>query len=239
MVSKERILAEIKRTAKENGGRPLGARRFQNETGISAYEWGKHWARYGDAVRDAGLQPNQRNAAYTDEFLIQKVIGITRKLGNFPTFRELLVEKGNDPGMPDQSAFQRLGGKRGIALKVAHYCEGRWEYKDITALCAPLLTRIVPEEKGESISETVGEVYLFRSGRYYKIGRTNDTVRRGTEIRIQLPERLHLIHSIKTDDPSGIEAYWHKRFESKRKGGEWFNLTQADIRAFKRWKRIY
>ncbi len=62
----------------------------------------------------------------------------------------------------------------------------------------------------------IGEVYLFKSGRYYKIGKTKDTVRRGSEIRIQLPEKLDLIHSIMTDDPSGIEAYWHKRFALNR-----------------------
>ena len=84
----------------------------------------------------------------------------------------------------------------------------------------------------------VGEVYLFKSGHYYKIGKTNDTVRRGSELRIQLPETVRLIHSIKTDDPSGIEAYWHKRFEAKRKNGEWFDLSSAEIKAFKRWRRI-
>jgi hypothetical protein len=81
-------------------------------------------------------------------------------------------------------------------------------------------------------------VYLFKSGRYYKIGKTNDTVRRGKEIRVQLPERTDLIHAIKTDDPSGVEAYWHKRFESKRKQGEWFDLRPSDIKAFKRWRKI-
>ena len=89
-----------------------------------------------------------------------------------------------------------------------------------------------------NIPNEIGEVYLFKSGRYYKIGKTNDTVRRGNEIRIQLPEKTEMIHSIKTDDLSGVEAYWHRRFKSKRMNGEWFDLNSSDVKAFKRWQRI-
>lgn len=107
----------------------------------------------------------------------------------------------------------------------------------IVELCEPILDTS-EEENIDSADSKVGEVYLFKSGRYYKIGKTIDTVRRGNELRIQLPEKCVLIHSIKTDDPSGIEAYWHRRFESKRMQGEWFDLSSADVKAFKRWRRI-
>ncbi len=115
-----------------------------------------------------------------------------------------------------------------------------------------MTAKVILENELEAIPHTVsnntdarekdvvyGFVYLFKSGRYYKIGKTKDMVRRGTEIRIQLPEKLDLIHSIQTDDPSGVEAYWHRRFDEKRMNGEWFDLNSADIRAFKRWRRIY
>jgi len=83
--------------------------------------------------------------------------------------------------------------------------------------------------------------YLLKHGsrREYKIGRTNNPLRREGEIGIQLPEKLQPLHYIKTDDPVGVEAYWHMRFASKRKEGEWFALSAQDVRAFNRWKRIY
>ena len=88
-----------------------------------------------------------------------------------------------------------------------------------------------PDTRG---SEEVGLVYLLRSGRYYKIGKTNAAGRRERELAIQLPEKSATVHVIRTDDPTGIEAYWHKRFESKRKHGEWFELRTYDVNAFKR-----
>ena len=87
----------------------------------------------------------------------------------------------------------------------------------------------------------MGYVYLYKHGsrREYKIGRTNNPIGREGEVGIQLPEKLQPVHHIKTDDPAGIESYWHSRFADWRKEGEGFALTAQDVRAFKRWKRVY
>ena len=61
-------------------------------------------------------------------------------------------------------------------------------------------------EEGPDDSPRVGFVYLLKSGRHYKIGHTLDV------------------------------QYWHKRFADRRTNGEWFELTRADVTAFKRRK---
>ena len=77
---------------------------------------------------------------------------------------------------------------------------------------------------------------MLKMGKHYKIGRTNSVGRRERELAMQMPERAKTVHTITTDDPVGIEAYWHRRFEDKRTQGEWFLLDASDVRIFRRRK---
>lgn len=237
-LGKQEILDAIRRTAKENDGVPLGQGRFEKETGITAYDCHRYWPAFGEAQREAGFTPNTFQVGHSEEFLLESIITLMRELGRFPTRADRIVKRNKDSEFPSPSSIGRLGNNRDAATKISEYAEQKG-YKDIAELCKAIIEN-PSEEKDSDNSEiqALGEVYLFKHGRYYKIGKTNDTVRRGSELRIQLPEKLDLIHSINTDDPSGVEAYWHRRFESKRKNGEWFDLSSADIKAFKRWRRI-
>jgi len=89
-MDKQGILNEIKRTAEANGGVPLGTARFLQETGIREADWGgKFWVRWGDALREAGLEPNLFNQAYDTKMIIEKFVSLIRELGKFPVRREL------------------------------------------------------------------------------------------------------------------------------------------------------
>lgn len=115
-------------------------------------------------------------------------------------------------------------------------------YEDILSIL-PALSDIASGDKtSQSQAQRAGFVYLIRHGssrREYKIGKTYDELRRLGEIRLHMPENIINIHVIKTDDPSGVEAYWHKRFSRNRINAEWFDLNNSEVEAFKRWKTIF
>jgi hypothetical protein len=239
-LDRKHILKEIERTAEENNGVPLGRTRFEKETGIKAWDWGKYWAKFSDAQIEAGFKPNTLTSAYEPEFILEKYISLIEELERFPTTADIRVKSHNDPDFPSKNTMGRFGNKRETAKKVLEFAKQQGN-NEVIQICENVIVNYKPRKSVETKESNidVGEVYLFKSGRYYKIGKTNDTVRRGNEIRIQLPEKLDLIHSIKTDDTSGVEAYWHRRFNDKRKQGEWFDLSTGDIKAFKRWRKIF
>jgi hypothetical protein len=83
--AKTHILNEIKRTAAENGGIPLGGARFKAQTAIKNGDWfGVYSARWGDALREAGFEPNQLQGAYEKQHVLQKYAELTLELGRIP-----------------------------------------------------------------------------------------------------------------------------------------------------------
>ena len=241
LMDKEHIVSEIKRTAEENGGRPLGICRFEKETGIKAWDWrGRYCTRWEDAINEAGYSnPNKMQTAYTDDFLIEKLIELIQELGHFPTDTERRFKAHQDKDFPSHTTLSRFGCKAERIEAVLKYCETHDVSTQVIDICKAA-AKVRPRQRKSEESEEIefGFVYLMKSGKYFKIGRSNCAERREFELRILLPEKLELIHKIKTDDPGGIEKYWHDRFKDKRKGGEWFDLSASDIKAFKRRKTM-
>jgi Meiotically up-regulated gene 113 len=236
-MDKQHIINEIKRTAEKNNGIPFGIKRFYTETGIRESDWfGKYWARWSDALIEAGYEPNQWQIPYDDAWVIEKLICFIREIDRYPVKAELLLKANQDKSFPSEGAFKRRGKKAELAKKVIEFCKGKDGFDDIIEICRPIADSNQPDTSPSSEEPSLGYVYLMKSGKNYKIGRTDALGRREYELAIQLPEKIATVHAIKTDDPIGIEAYWHRRFQDKRKRGEWFELSPEDVKAFKRRK---
>jgi hypothetical protein len=239
-VTKAHILDEIRRAATANGGVPLGEARFEAETGIKRSDWfGLHWARWGDALREAGFPPNQLKTAFGEETLLDNYARYAKELHRLPTSGDLRMKRRTDDEFPSWNTFARLGAKRELVRKLLEYCRSAPDLGDVIPLCEEYLQSDEPadsEEAPQVDEDAIGYVYLIKSGRFYKIGKSNSAGRRGYEVALQLPERAETVHVIRTDDPTGIEDYWHRRFAAKRMNGEWFSLSGSDVAAFRRRK---
>jgi len=235
-MTKDFIISEIKRTAETNGGKALGKLRFYQETGLKDSDWyGKYWTKWSDAIKESGLQPNPFNTAFSSVFLLEKLADFITEIGRFPTAGDLRMKARNDVDFPSHNTFNRYGSKSALASALIEYCNETGK-TELIKFCEPqIIENSKQKGSNESIKEN-GSVYLYKSGKYYKIGRTNDLKRRDKEIKLQLPFEAELIHRILTDDPVGIEKYWHSRFAERRLNGEWFNLSSSDILVFRRRK---
>ncbi len=230
------ILSEIKRCADANGGKPLGRDRFLAATGITPSEVDRHFVRWNDALIAAGYEANAFQGRVPDDVILDKLAHLVRDLGHVPVKNELRQRSQIDPTFPNDKTFlTRFGGKAQLLSRLLDYTQSRAEWSDVTAIVAAQPTPATPDDTAPTPAVT-GFVYLMKSGKHHKIGRSNSTGRRSYEVGLLMPESLVLVHEIATDDPVGIEQYWHQRFADRRTRGEWFNLTRDDIAAFKRRK---
>jgi hypothetical protein len=235
---REKIMSEIKRLSAKHG-KTVGKMVFERETGITEGVWrGKYWARWNDIIKEAGFDPNQKTIRTNDEFFILKLIDIFRHYQKIPTSSELQLYRNIDPEVPTARTFDKsFGLKNEMLRKLKVWVSDKPYYTDVAAM----LDAVVDEPEPEAISETApkeGWVYVIQYGDSYKIGAGSDLEKRVKQVTTKLPDNGELIHAIKTDDPFGIENYWHKRFKDKRakNNSEFFKLNTQDIRAMKRRK---
>lgn len=234
------IVKEIQSLAAELQKVP-GERTFTSTTGIKRSElWAAGFAKYTDAVKAAGLTANALNSPLDKSILLERLAELTHELRRFPTKGDIKVQRSKDASFPSYEAYFRLGGNayKQVPRLLLEYCTGKNEFAGILELIREKL----PQETGRETANlkpaqrVTGYVYLLKLGADYKIGRSNDVARRKREITLMLPQDLEHIHTIETDDPVGIERYWHKRFDDCKTRGEWFRLSRQDVTAFKRRK---
>lgn len=206
-MEKADILEAIRQCAKDNGGVPVGIGRFEAMTGIRQSAWlGRYWARWGDAVREAGLEPNSLQAAYSDEAVFDALADPVKELGRYPTRPELQMRRNTDPTFPSHNVWTRFGDKSAVAARLVEHCGDDPNLADVAALA-----RAVAEGKrSESTSAPIGDatvpgvVYLIKSGDRYKIGMSTSPDRRINEFARQFPDPVEVVHLIPTDDVRGV-----------------------------------
>lgn len=233
---RKHIISEIKRLAAESGGQAPGSMAFVSATGIIDSKWrGKYWARWGDALIEAGFQPNEWTGKTDTAVLLDGLIAACRHYGKFPVYSEIAMLRQSQSAIPSPKVLQsNFDGRDSLLAALKDHIGDATEYDDIRAMLP------VSAPRARAVSHTAkasdGSVYLIKSGEFFKIGRSDELERRVKEIRIALPDAATLLHTIATDDPPGIEAYWHRRFADHRANGEWFKLTPDDVKAFMRRK---
>jgi len=232
---RDHIIAEIRRIATANGGAPPGKNAFSTQTGIGETKWsGVYWSKWSDALAEAGFAANEWTKRHSTSGLVEQFAKLTLRLGHIPTVRELkLLRRNGDETAPSPGIIsEHFKGKDGIAEALRELSHRDLSYDRLRdVLPTPKLSK-----REAKFSKPDGWVYLIKSGDFHKIGRSDEIERRIREIKIALPDKAVMLHSIQTDDPAGIEAYWHRRFADKRANGEWFRLSASDIAAFNRRK---
>lgn len=231
--TKEAIIAVYNDLVIKRGGKPIGEGLFRRETGVSSYYWrGGFWRSWSEFQADSGHDPNSPTDKIKDDTLLRRFAELAVEEGRIPTQADLKLKKKGDPSFPGEGVFRRWGGRDMLLVRLAKYCEGKERF-------APVLEHL-KQDFSSSLDHRIdsfrikGFVYLLRSGKHYKLGRTNATGRRLRELAIQLPQKPTTVHVIETDDPEGIEQYWHRRFAEKRLDGEWFSLSAEDVSVFKK-----
>jgi hypothetical protein len=144
--------------------------------------------------------------AYEENELVKKYVGLIHELGHFPVEGEIRRQSKQDSSFPSHTVlgFKRFGGKGKLAAKIINFCRTQGGLDDVIKICTELASPDGPssQESNELVpAEPIGFVYLMKSGRYYKIGRSAAVGRREYELGIQLPEKVATVHTIKTDDP--------------------------------------
>ncbi len=209
---------------------------FKAETSIGESKWrGRYWARWGDALNEAGFQPNDWTKKSGATEVMSGVIVACRHFGRLPTNSEIEILRQTNPEVPAPNVIRsNIGNRSDLIAALTIYVVKDKALSDISAML-PKQDSI--KVKRQPSSEPIeGFVYLIRSGDFYKVGRSDNAERRFKEITVALPDKAVLFHAIRTDDPPGIEAYWHRRFADRRSNGEWFKLNSQDISAFKKRK---
>lgn len=215
---RDHILAEIRRLTVENDGAPIGQRTFENETGIKQSQWrGKLWARWGDAVAEAGHRRNTATPKLNPDTVLDHLEEACRDYRHFPTYAEWRMYTQEKP-IGINSYHRAFGGREEAITALRDRAIERGE-NDLLEILPDTETNAAETEdvpatgSFERLQNDHRFVYLIKSGnqKLYKIGQAKNVEGRIENLRTADPS-IEPIHKIRTRDPGAIEKYWHDLF---------------------------
>ena len=107
-MTREEIIKEIRRVAICNDGKPLGLDAFKRLTGIRESDWrGVFWARWNDALSEAGYPPNEISKKTDDEAVFRALVEVMRYLGKFPTVSEYQLARRRNSSLPSDGVIYK------------------------------------------------------------------------------------------------------------------------------------
>lgn len=241
-IQKQEIIRLIRSIAASHGGVPPGQTKFSSETGIADHVWrNRIWRNWSDALSEAGFAPLQWKPAHDKDEILQQVSNLSKRMGRFPKSGDLAFERSNNPDFVGLTAIKRRWQMSELAADLKAFAAAHGDHQ-LVSYCDDFLantkSRIDDDDDAAVYKPALGYVYLIKYGKDFKVGRTSSMARRSRQVQIELPDETVLVHAILTDDPVGVEAYWHRRFAEKRGNGEWFKLSASDLAAFKKWTKI-
>jgi len=235
MKTKEEIIKAYK-LLRHNLQEPPSSKYFYKQSRISHTTLGRIYGQnpFSKLMEECGDAPRSFFVPKSDFDSILEDYGLLiRKLGRPPVLADW-----NQSGGVNSSVINRSHNTKWTEMpdKFLEFAISKDEWHDVVVLLSSFKKSSFIKsnnDNGPDLNIQFEEIYLIKSGKYYKIGKTKDFGLRGYQFKILLPEKPELVHKFKTDDPFGIEKYWHNRFANKRKNGEWFDLDNNDIKAFK------
>jgi hypothetical protein len=243
MITKEETLEKMKEWSRENNSKTPSEKVFFEYAEIGIHDLKKlGWSHYGALVQEAGLKPNKFDKTkYNKTGLCVLFVGTIREKNKWPTRGELDVKHFQDPNFPNYGTFvNQLGLTGDLAQSILDFIKDKKGFEDIEDICVPIIEKYKNDQITNNAGKTVEQVYMYKyknQSQPIKVGRSNDVFTRGIQLAAGGHDKLELLHFIKTDDPIGVEQYWHNRFRQlgrEEQANEWFKLKPEDVKAFKR-----
>lgn len=119
--------------------------------------------RWGDALIEAGFQPNSWNSKSDPDSVLAGVIAACRHYGKLPAKAEFSMLRASDPSIPLPNTIRSHSGRRNdLIAALRKYADDNPSYADVLAMLPNTAPNRPSPPSGAKSAD--GHVYLIKSG---------------------------------------------------------------------------